>query len=73
MIPTPFSYLKELHDLINSISSSIRMEEGAGIDAPIKKLGISLNRKIEKTYPMSDARDIEKRLIGIVDKINKTK
>ena len=73
LIPTPFSYLKELHDLINSISSSIRMEEGAGIDAPIKKLGISLNRKIEKTYPMSDARDIEKRLIGIVDKINKTK
>lgn len=73
LIPTPFSYLKELHDLIKSISSSIRMEEGAGIDAPIKKLGISLNRKIEKTYPMSDARDIEKRLIGIVDKINKTK
>ncbi len=73
LIPTPFSYLKELHDLVTSISSSIKREEGVEVRVPLRNRSISLNKKIEKNYPMSDARDIEKRLIDIVDKISRTK
>lgn len=73
LIPTPFSYLKDLHDLITSISSSIKKEDSQSAGLNDNFLSFSLNKRIEKTYPMSDARDIEKRLIGIVDKINRTK
>lgn len=73
MIPTPFRYLKELKDLISSISASIKREEGLGIKDSIVSTRFSINKKIEKTYPMSDERDIEKKLIDVVDKISKSK
>lgn len=73
LIPTPFKHLKELKELINSISASIKREEGLGIKDSIVSTRFSINKKIEKTYPMSDERDIEKKLIDVVDKITKSK
>jgi len=73
LIPTPFKHLKELKDLISSISASIKREEGLGIKDSIVSTRFSINKKIEKTYPMSDERDIEKKLIDVVDKISKSK
>lgn len=73
LIPTPFKHLKELKELINSISASIKREEGLGIKDSIVSTKFSINKKIERTYPMSDERDIEKKLIDVVDKISKSK
>ncbi len=73
LIPTPFKHLKELKDLISSISASIKREEGLGIKDSIVSTKFSINKKIERTYPMSDERDIEKKLIDVVDKISKSK
>lgn len=73
MISTPFKHLNELKDLICSISASIKREEGLGIKDSIVSTRFSINKKIEKTYPMSDERDIEKKLIDVLDKISRSK
>ena len=67
---TPFARLRELNELLESISASIRREEGGELNIPVKRLSLIINKRVEKSYPMSDARDIEKKLITIVDSIS---
>ena len=70
---TPFARLRELNDLLESISASIKREEGGELNIPVKRLSLIFNRRVEKNYPMSDARDIEKKLIKIVNEISDSK
>ncbi len=67
---TPFARLRELNELLESISASIKREEGGELNIPVKRLSLIFNKRVEKNYPMSDARDIEKKLITIVDGIS---
>lgn len=70
---TPFARLRELNELLESISASIKREEGGELNIPVKRLSLIFNRRVEKNYPMSDARDIEKKLIKIVNEISDSK
>lgn len=70
LIATPFRSLRELNELLDSISASIKREEGSELNIPIKRLSFVLNKRVEKNYPMSDARDIEKKLIKIIERIS---
>lgn len=67
---TPFANLRSLNELLESISASIKREEGHEVKMPVKKNFFVFNKRVEKNYPMSDARDIEKKLITIVDGIS---
>ena len=67
---TPFTNLRTLNELLESISASIKKEEGREVKIPIKKNYFVFNKRVEKNYPMSDARDIEKKLITILDGIS---
>ena len=67
---TPFANLRSLNELLESISASIKREEGHEVKMPVKKNFFVFNKRVEKNYPMSDARDIEKKMITIVDGIS---
>lgn len=69
-IRAPFLNLKRLKELQDSIAATIKREEGISTKSPSSSFfNIGYRRNVEKNYPMSDAHDIEKRLIDILSDI----
>lgn len=66
----PFINLRRLKELQDSIAATIKREEGITTKSPLTSFfSIGYRRNVEKNYPMSDAHDIEKRLIDILSDI----
>lgn len=66
----PYLNLKRLEDLQDSIAATIRREEGMATESRTDSFfKIGYHKKVEKNYPMSDAHDIEKRLIDIISNV----
>ena len=69
-IRAPFLNLRRLKELQDSIAATIKREESIITKSASESfLKIGYHRKIEKNYPMSDAHDIEKRMIDILSNI----
>lgn len=69
-IRAPFLNLKRLNELQDSIAATIKREEGISTKSSSNSVfNIGYRRNVEKNYPMSDAHDIEKRLIDILSDI----
>lgn len=69
-IRAPFINLRRLKELQDSIAATIKREEGISTKSSLKSFfNIGYHRNVEKNYPMSDAHDIEKKLIDILSDI----
>ena len=71
LLDTPHQNLKRLEELQDSIAASIKREEGMASKSTFGKIHVGISKKTEKNYPMSDAHDIEKKLIDILSQISK--
>lgn len=69
-LDTPYRNLKRLEELQDSIAASIKREEGMTAESVAGNTRIGISKRTEKDYPMSDAHDIEKKLIDILAQIS---